>query len=453
MEEKQECKMRKMIKQLTGKGVALLLLICILIGINLFSGCYAEEDATIPVVKTGVSTVYIESMTVSCSGYVENDGGSSVFARGICYLKGEGEPTIADKTESGGSGKGSFLCNIQLNEAGAYRYRAYATNSIGTAYGETKSFVISNGTSGETNLPTVITGNSSVDNDNMTASCNGYVENDGGASVYSRGICYVSGTGKPTIADRVVSGGNGLGNYSCTLNIESSGMYSYRAYATNSSGTSYGDVRTFSIVDYSTPPVGSASYSFGNNSWIDVGPYLIGPLNYSDYYFDSWFHLISIIDSLDYNYMVSICIANCSVNTYCGHAVSGSGTLDSSGEGWSFDTDYDVEGFFSILIDDRGGGNDIEWHAKNFTIIITQYDKVAKLGSMAMEAVMYNCNNAFTPEGGNVGLEAAQTKFLRVVANQVPFTIEDDKMFFSLVQKKEQHEIEQMIKKHIRWSK
>lgn len=394
----------------------------------------SEKETSIPKVITGDNVVYAESMTVTCNGYVENDGGSSVYARGICYKKGNGTPTIADKTESGGSGKGSFTCNLQLNEEGTYSYCAYATNANGTAYGDVRTFDISNGSTGEGSLPGVITGECNVDDMNMTVICNGYVESDGGSSVFSRGICYVSGNGTPTIANRTVPGGSGLGNFSCTLNIENSGLYSYCAYATNSSGTSYGEVKTFLIGTLD----GSVSVTFGNDSWTDNGATLFGPSNY----FPNWFDLI-ILGSPD----VGVCINPCAVGRYTGQAISGSAeyyTYEGGGF-WSFLTEYEsnYEGEemsiddedINVMVEAESGNT--EWHAKSFTITVTKYDKVSRVASMTMEAVMYNCNNAFTPEGGNVGLNAAETRVLRVVANNVPFRDDDKIMHHKTPKEKE----------------
>jgi hypothetical protein len=68
------------------------------------------------------------------------DGGSPVITRGICWGTNP-QPTILDNTTSDGSGLGAFtsiLSNLQPNTT--YYFRAYATNSVGTGYGNELSF-------------------------------------------------------------------------------------------------------------------------------------------------------------------------------------------------------------------------------------------------------------------------------------------------------------------------
>jgi hypothetical protein len=73
-------------------------------------------------------------------GEVLLDGGSPVITRGICWGANP-QPTILDNTTSDGVGLGAFtsiLNNLQPNTT--YYFRAYATNSVGTGYGNELSF-------------------------------------------------------------------------------------------------------------------------------------------------------------------------------------------------------------------------------------------------------------------------------------------------------------------------
>lgn len=107
-------------------------------------GCTEKESETytVPTVSTGSNTIYEESLSVTCYGNVINNGGTVVTDRGICYMSGNGTPTISNDKVSGGSGNGEFSCSFDLPNDGTYSYRAYAINSEGTAYGETKTFTI-----------------------------------------------------------------------------------------------------------------------------------------------------------------------------------------------------------------------------------------------------------------------------------------------------------------------
>lgn len=113
--------------------LALLLLLC---------AC-SQDKSNLPIVITSDCTVYQQSATASCNGFVESDGGSAVIERGICYAEGSTTPDMSNKHVSAGSGKGSFSCQLTNLQSGAnYSYRAYAINSKGTAYGNVRSFIM-----------------------------------------------------------------------------------------------------------------------------------------------------------------------------------------------------------------------------------------------------------------------------------------------------------------------
>jgi hypothetical protein len=66
---------------------------------------------------------------------ISSDGGEVVTARGVCWSV-NANPTISDSKTSDGSGTGTFVSNLTgLTQGTTYYLRAYATNSVGTAYG------------------------------------------------------------------------------------------------------------------------------------------------------------------------------------------------------------------------------------------------------------------------------------------------------------------------------
>ena len=95
---------------------------------------------SVPVVTTAQVTDITASSAI-CGGTVISDGGSPVTERGVCYSTVK-NPTISDNRTSDGSGTGSFISNITGLLTTTYYVRAYATNSVGTAYGEELSFTI-----------------------------------------------------------------------------------------------------------------------------------------------------------------------------------------------------------------------------------------------------------------------------------------------------------------------
>lgn len=78
-----------------------------------------------------------------------------------------------------------------------------------------------------------------------TATGGGEVTSDGGSPVSSKGICW-STIPNPTISGKHSTSGFGSGQFTNTLNgLEPNTRYYVRAYATNSSGTAYGQELTF----------------------------------------------------------------------------------------------------------------------------------------------------------------------------------------------------------------
>ena len=93
-------------------------------------------------------------------------------------------------------------------------------------------------------LPTVTT-NEITNITLSSATCGGRVTSIGNSPVTARGVCW-SLSQNPTINDSHTTDGTGIGNFSSIIsNITQGKTYYVRAYATNSSGTSYGFQKTF----------------------------------------------------------------------------------------------------------------------------------------------------------------------------------------------------------------
>lgn len=192
----------------------------------------------VPYVFTGIPHS-IMLTSAECDGSVLSEGVSPVIERGICWDTLP-DPTLSSSYVSAGAGVGDFTVTLTgLAAATIYYYRAYATNSVGTFYGETTQF-----TSGNYHVPTVATSDVSAITDS-SAVAGGMVSDDGGLPVIEQGICWGK-TATPTLANSHIAATTTTGNFTCEMSgLESATNYYVRAYATNSFGTAYGVAVSF----------------------------------------------------------------------------------------------------------------------------------------------------------------------------------------------------------------
>ena len=105
---------------------------------TLLIGC--KPDPVLPTVETTAVTEVTQT-SATTGGVITNNGGADVTSRGVCWSTNQ-NPTINDMLTSDGSGVGTFTSSIEnLLANTTYYVRAYATNSVGTAYGENFCFV------------------------------------------------------------------------------------------------------------------------------------------------------------------------------------------------------------------------------------------------------------------------------------------------------------------------
>ena len=197
-----------------------------------------EVEKLLPIVFTN-PIVNINPTSASCGGNITADGGTAVTSRGVCWSTAP-NPSITDSHTTDGIGIGAFVSNITgLSGITQYYVRAYATNVNGTAYGNQVTFTTPAATS-----PTVTT-NSVTSITSNSATCGGNVTNAGTSSVTARGVCWNTSP-NPTTSNSNTTNGTGTGAFSTTITgLTASTVYHVRAYATNSSGTAYGNVRSF----------------------------------------------------------------------------------------------------------------------------------------------------------------------------------------------------------------
>lgn len=193
-----------------------------------------KTSGNLPSVLT-VSANATSCNTATAQGNVQNDGGSPVNERGVCWSTSQ-NPTTANNKTSDGTGLGNFSSSLTgLSGNTIYYLRAYATNSTETAYGSQVTFT----TPPCQSLATVIT-NAVTIFTSTSATMSGNVTNDGNSTVTERGVCYAT-TQNPTIANNKVFMGSGTGAFSNSVTgLSSNTTYYIRAYAINGQGTAYG---------------------------------------------------------------------------------------------------------------------------------------------------------------------------------------------------------------------
>jgi uncharacterized protein (TIGR02145 family) len=211
-------------------------------------GLTATAQITVNITESDPPTVTtaditdITAVSAAGGGEVTDDGGNDITGRGIVWAKSSG-PTVennAGKTEDG-TGAGAFTSSLtELDQSTEYFVRAYAINSVGTAYGEEKSFITKA-------LASIVTG-TVTDVTSSSAICSAEITNDGGDAVTARGLVWSTTNNQVTLddADGVTIEGTGSGTFSSPMTaLTRYTDYWVRPYATNGAGTAYGDAIQF----------------------------------------------------------------------------------------------------------------------------------------------------------------------------------------------------------------
>lgn len=187
----------------------------------------------------------IQSSSFQINVILNSTGGSTVTDFGVCFSENP-TPTISDKKVSLGETKyiSSQVAYVNGVMAGrTYYVRAYAQNSRGIAYSETKNITIP------------IIGSASVNTELATnvsprsATLNGTITNTGGTEITGNGFYY--GT------DENITNKESVNSNESTFkliinNLSPRTTYYYKAYVVNSIGESCGKVMKFTTLDLSS---------------------------------------------------------------------------------------------------------------------------------------------------------------------------------------------------------
>jgi len=216
---------------------------------------YGSEELSIisPSVSTNSATS-ITSISATLNGNITDLGGDTdcdyrgfVWETSSLEDPGDTQPSSSSYsdywTESGSFSTGTFNHGItSLNPGVTYYFRAFAHNTAGWSYGSELNFTTDA-------IPPNVTTQSATDITTTSAIGHGTITATGGASINEHGVCW-SELENPTIADdHTEEGAIGTGSFISSITGLTPGhTYYYRAYATNSAGTSYGENQTFIAV-------------------------------------------------------------------------------------------------------------------------------------------------------------------------------------------------------------
>ena len=204
---------------------------------------YFKTVGTAPsVITSGASK--LTATSAELSGEVADDNGETITDRGFVWMTGTGTPSTSSGNRIQVIGTtGEFSATLEdLEPNQTYSFRAYAVNSKGTSYGETLTFRT------EVALP-VVEFTSCSDVTSSSAVVFGKVTDHGGETVSETGFLYgTTPVLDPSAASRVKSAYSG-DSFSFTLSgLTRAQNYYVQPFATNSKGTSYGDVTMFTTL-------------------------------------------------------------------------------------------------------------------------------------------------------------------------------------------------------------
>lgn len=197
---------------------------------------------TIPTLGPTTGVNVITYTTAQAGGTVISNGGSALLTMGVCWSTSP-TPTIANSFQGATPAVGGFTITMPgLSPGTTYYVRSYASNSAGVGYGTTTLVF----TTLSLSSPTVVT--TEVSNITQTTVETGLSISDaGGSTISEKGLVWSTLT-SPTI--NINQGSINLGSGSSSAAYTITGLttntsYFVRAYAINSTGTSYGNEIAF----------------------------------------------------------------------------------------------------------------------------------------------------------------------------------------------------------------
>lgn len=201
-----------------------------------------SESKTFNIVANSPSVVTndpaVVGAKVTFSGKVTDTGGEAPTEYTFVYVNANKDSVTVAQDKITGSATEGYTATVDGLAAGDYTVLAKATNSAGTATGESKSFSI-------IAAPTAIINAPVVSENDVTFS--GKVSDNGGEVPKAHTFIYTDTDGNETTVPQDDITGTAADGFTATVEDLPMGIYTVVATATNSAGTSKGENQSFTI--------------------------------------------------------------------------------------------------------------------------------------------------------------------------------------------------------------
>jgi uncharacterized protein (TIGR02145 family) len=122
-----------------------------------------EKQKTLPEVITAEMS-NVSTTSATGGGEIVSDGNDDIAASGLVYSSTNATPTLTDSKTEETMTDDSFISHLEgLTSSTTYHVRAYATNSVGTGYGEVVEFTTGNAPPVATDVDVTFTGDLGFD--------------------------------------------------------------------------------------------------------------------------------------------------------------------------------------------------------------------------------------------------------------------------------------------------
>ena len=199
-----------------------------LIAILVIQGCAKSierdnplDGKTLPFVTTvQVTSSNTKSTSATATGNITNDGGLAISSKGIICSKAPNAPIVPANTYEAGPGFTNFTIELNgLTPATTYYYKSYATNLLGTAYGNEMTFKTANDKpSISTNPPSGFTSSSITIGGTIVGTIAGTIISSNGLPVTQKGVVVSTIPFVDTNSAKIFAPGQNIVMYDLTAN-------------------------------------------------------------------------------------------------------------------------------------------------------------------------------------------------------------------------------------------